>query len=131
MMKMAFDPPCLPFPSAPSPNTGKPQTPQGWSETEFLAGEGRRPPHAWRKSSPGAEGEGRRPPNAWRKSSPGAEGEGQWEPKGSGHQDSLGLEAARSVFTWLGNLTLLYFLSKVCASAGLKASGWGNVVCWL
>lgn len=36
-----------------------------------------------------------------------------------------------SVFTWLGNLALLYFLSEMFASAGLKASGWGSVPCWL
>ena len=37
--------------------------------------------------------------------------------------------ASLSVFTWLGNLALLYFLPEVFASAGLKASGWGAVAC--
>lgn len=61
---------------------------------------------------------------------------GQWR-AGSGSQTQPGLRCFRaggfslSVFTWLGNLALLYFLSEMFASAGLKASGWGNVPCGL
>jgi hypothetical protein len=47
-------------------------------------------------------------------------------------QDLLGLAVPTALpthsFHVAGNLALLYFLPEVSASAGLKASGWENVL---
>ena len=95
--------PCLP-----TPNAGQTQTPKGWSEMSLSPRQqdGAGGPRNWRKSL-----------WCWR-----------WVCSQQPESRSFGAgSVSLSVFTWLGNLALLYFLSEIFASAAWKTVGWGNV----